>query len=166
MDELGIGTASFIFPPSDDPTTLQTMSTPDIRWKQRFDNFKRAFGRLRDAAELSERRELSDLERQGLIQAFEFTHELAWNTLMDFLTSRGAADKIYGSRDATREAFAAELIEDGEAWMEMIRHRNDSSHTYNDDVAAKIMAAVLERYVRQFEEFRCRFLELEKEGGE
>ncbi len=140
------------------------MSEPDIRWIQRFDNFKRGFARLCQAVELSKQRQLSDLERQGLIQAFEFTHELAWNTLKDFLTSRGVADKIYGSRDATREAFAAELIEDGEAWMEMIRHRNESSHTYNDDVAGKIMAAVLERYVPQFEEFQCRFLELEKEG--
>ena len=61
------------------------MSSPDIRWIQRFDNFKRAFARLSDACALAEQRDLSDLERQGLIQAFEFTHELAWNTLKDFL---------------------------------------------------------------------------------
>jgi nucleotidyltransferase substrate binding protein (TIGR01987 family) len=142
------------------------MANPDIRWMQRFDNFNRAFARLREAAELSEQRELSDLERQGLIQAFEFTHELAWNTLKDFLTARGTSEKIYGSRDATREAFAVELIGDGEVWMEMIKHRNESSHTYNDDVAGKIMAAVLERYLPQFEEFQCKFTELEKEGEE
>jgi nucleotidyltransferase substrate binding protein (TIGR01987 family) len=142
------------------------MSTPDIRWKQRFDNFKRAFVRLREGTELVEQRELSDLERQGLIQAFEFTHELAWNTLKDFLTLRGVADKIYGSRDATREAFAAELIEDGEAWMEMIRHRNESSHTYNDDVAEKITKAIKTSYVTEFLAFEKRFLELEKEVEE
>jgi len=142
------------------------MSTPDIRWKQRFDHFKRAFARLREATELAERRALSDLERQGLIRAFEFTHELAWNTLKDFLTLHGVADKIYGSRDATREAFAAELIEDGEVWMEMIRHRNESSHTYNDDVAEKIMKAIQTSYVAEFLRFEQRFLELEKEGEE
>ena len=127
------------------------MSSPDIRWLQRFDNFKRAFARLSEASELADQRDLSDLERQGLIQAFEFTHELAWNTLKDFL--------------AARAAFAAELIENGEAWMEMIKHRNESSHTYNDDVAGKIMEAVLSHYVPEFEAFQRRFLELEKEDS-
>jgi len=139
------------------------MSPPDIRWIQRFDNFKRAFARLSEAAVLAEQRDLSDLERQGLIQAFEFTHELAWNTLKDFLTSHGATAKLYGSRDATRAAFAAELINDGELWMKMIEHRNESSHTYNDDVAEKIMEAVRFGYVGAFEEFQHRFLLLEKE---
>jgi nucleotidyltransferase substrate binding protein (TIGR01987 family) len=139
------------------------MSDHDIRWIQRFDNFKRAFARLSEASALAEARGLSDLERQGLIQAFEFTHELAWNTLKDFLTARGRSDRLYGSRDATRAAFAAELIEDGEAWMKMIEHRNETSHTYNDDVAGKIMEAVQRRYVPAFETFQRRFLELENE---
>jgi nucleotidyltransferase substrate binding protein (TIGR01987 family) len=139
------------------------MSHSDIRWIQRFDNFKRAFARLSAACELAEQRDLSDLERQGLIQAFEFTHELAWNTLKDFLAERGSSEKLYGSKDATRAAFAAELIEHGEVWMEMIKHRNESSHTYNDDVAAKIMEAVQTSYVAAFEAFQRRFLELEKE---
>ncbi|MFY7816908.1 MAG: nucleotidyltransferase substrate binding protein [Akkermansiaceae bacterium] len=139
------------------------MSSPDIRWIQRFDNFKRAFARLSAASALAEQRELSDLERQGLIQAFECTHELAWNTLKDFLTARGSAEKLYGSRDSTRAAFAAGLVENGEAWMEMIQHRNESSHTYNDDVAGKIMAAVQTHYVPAFQAFQRRFLELEKE---
>ena len=139
------------------------MSPPDIRWIQRFDNFKRAFARLREASEMAEQRGLSDLERQGLIQAFEFTHELAWNTFKDFLSARGSSAKLYGSRDTTRAAFAAELIEDGEAWMKMIEHRNESSHTYNDDVAGKIMAAVQTLYVPAFTAFERRFLVLEKE---
>lgn len=141
------------------------MSSPDIRWLQRFNNFKRAFALLSEASELAKQRDLSDLERQGLIQAFEFTHELAWNTLKDFLTARGSFEKLYGSRDATRAAFAAELIENGEAWMQMIKHRNESSHTYNDDVAGIIMKAVLLLYVPEFEAFQRRFLELEKEDS-
>ena len=139
------------------------MSTQDIRWIQRFDNFKRGFARLNEASVLAKQRDLSDLERQGLIQAFEFTHELAWNTLKDFLTAHGAAVKLYGSRDATRAAFAAELIENGDVWMMMIEHRNESSHTYNDEVASKIMAAVLRLYVPAFEQFQRRFLKLEQE---
>ena len=137
----------------------------DIRWIQLFDNFKRAFARLSEASELADRRDLSDLERQGLIQAFEFTHELAWNTFKDFLSARGSFQKLYGSKDATRAAFAAELIENGEAWMEMIKHRNESSHTYNNDVAVKIMEAVLTLYVPAFAAFQRRFLELEKEDS-
>jgi nucleotidyltransferase substrate binding protein (TIGR01987 family) len=139
------------------------MSPPDIRWIQRFDNFKRAFARLSAATELAEQRDLTDLERQGLIQSFEFTHELAWNILKDFLSSRGSSGQFYGSKDATRAAFAAGLIEDGETWMKMIGHRNESSHTYNDEVAGKIMEAVRTLYVPAFEAFQSRFLELEKE---
>jgi nucleotidyltransferase substrate binding protein (TIGR01987 family) len=138
------------------------MSKADIRWVQRFDNFKRAFARLADAAALAKQRKLSELEEQGLIKAFEFTHELAWNTLKDFLESRGAATKLYGSKDATREAFAAGLIEHGDVWMKMIEHRNETSHTYNEEIAAAIVEAILVRYVPEFEEFQHNLLELER----
>ena len=132
-----------------------------MRWMQRFDNFKRAFARLAQAAALAKQRELSELEEQGLIQAFEFTHELAWNTFKDFLEARGTTVKIYGSRDATREAFAAELIQNGEAWMKMIEHRNETSHTYNEEIAKAIVEAILTRYVAEFEGFQRSFFELE-----
>ena len=138
------------------------MSPPDIRWIQRFDNFKRAFARLADAAAQAKQRKLSELEEQGLIQAFEFTHELAWNTLKDFLEARGTVVKIYGSRDATREAFAADIIKNGEAWMKMIEHRNETSHTYNEEIANAIVEAILTRYVTEFEGFQRSFLELER----
>jgi nucleotidyltransferase substrate binding protein (TIGR01987 family) len=99
------------------------MTAKDIRWIQRYNNFNKAFGQLSDAVKLAEQRQLSKLEEQGLIQAFEYTHELAWNTLKDFLENRGMQN-MYGSRDATREAFKAGLIENGETWMEMIDSRN------------------------------------------
>jgi nucleotidyltransferase substrate binding protein (TIGR01987 family) len=139
------------------------MSKADIRWIQRFDNFMRAFAQLPDAAAQAKQRKLSELEEQGLIQVFEFTHELAWNTLKDFLEARGTVVKLYGSRDATREAFAAELIVNGEAWMKMIEHRNETSHTYNEKIAAAIVEAILTRYVTEFEGFQRRFLELESQ---
>jgi len=91
------------------------MKNQDIRWRQRFQNFKKAFDQLSKGAALAQERELSELEQQGLIQAFEFTDELAWNTLKDFLEAHGTTN-LYGSKDATREAFATGLIENGEAW--------------------------------------------------
>lgn len=139
------------------------MSSFEIRWIQRFDNFKRAFARLSEACGIADQRDLSDLERLGLIQAFEFTHELAWNTLKDFLSSRGSSENLYGSKDATRAAFAAGLIEDGEAWMGMIAHRNESSHSYNDEAACRITEAVRTLYLPAFEAFHRRFLDLEME---
>ena len=80
------------------------MQNKDVRWIQRYANFKKAVGQLNDAVNLSKQRALSKLEEQGLIQAFEYTHELAWNTLKDFLKDRGGTP-VYGSRDASREAF-------------------------------------------------------------
>jgi nucleotidyltransferase substrate binding protein (TIGR01987 family) len=133
----------------------------DIRWIQRFDNFKRAYARLSAAAALAKQRKLSELEEQGLVQAFEFTHELAWNTFKDFLTLHGTSTKLYGSRDATREAFAAGLIENGGVWMKMIEHRNETTHTYNEAVAAAIVEAILSRYVGEFEAFKSTFEKLE-----
>lgn len=137
------------------------MKNQDTRWVQRFDNFKRAFARLAQADALARQRKLSELEDQGLIHAFEFTHELAWNTVKDFLESRGATVKIYGSKDATREAFAAGLIEHGEIWMQMIKHRNETSHTYNEKIADAIVEAILANYVPEFEAFQRRLSELE-----
>lgn len=92
---------------------------PDVRWRQRCQSFRQAFRQWAAAAELAKQRKLSELEQQGLIRAFEFTHELAWNTLQDFLESRGAT-AIYGSKEATREAFAKGLIANGDEWMAMI----------------------------------------------
>lgn len=138
------------------------MSNFDVRWKQRLQSFRKAFAQLSNAARLAKERKLSDLERQGLIQAFEFTHELAWNTLKDFLASRGATN-LFGSKDATRQAFAKGLIEDGEVWMEMIASRNQTSHTYNEDTANEIAEAITSAYVAAFQKFLKRFTDLEGE---
>lgn len=133
---------------------------PDIRWKQRFQSFRKAFAQLSAASALARERKLSDLEQQGLIQAFEFTHELAWNTLKDFLESRGAAN-LYGSKDATREAFARGLIANGDEWMAMIQGRNRSSHTYNQKTADELSAAILGNFVPEFDRFMVTFAQLE-----
>ncbi len=125
----------------------------DIRWQQRFSNFKKALSQLEKAIIIQNERDLSELEKQGLIQAFEFTHELAWNTLKDFFEYQGNTS-ITGSRDATREAFNKGLIQNGEGWMDMIRSRNKSSHTYNEEVAEEIVFHITETYYPLFTELK------------
>ena len=138
------------------------MSQPDIRWIQRFNNFNKAFSQLGEAVDLAKQRNLSKLEEQGLIQAFEYTHELGWNTLKDFLESRGVRN-LYGSKDTTREAFRVGLLKNGEVWMEMISSRNLSSHTYDETTAAQIVSAILGAYFAEFEAFKSKFEEMKQE---
>jgi len=136
--------------------------TEDIRWKQRFNNFVRAFRRLDDAVQLKQSRDLSELEEQGLIQAFEFTHELAWNVLKDYLEEQGVVGLI-ASKDSTREAFKRGLIEDGDAWMEMIKLRNLTSHTYNEQVAEEVSSATVQRFYPAFVQFSKKFTALHEQ---
>jgi len=131
----------------------------DIRWKQRFNNYSRAFQTLVAAVELARTRDLSDLEGQGLIQGFEFTHELSWNVLKDYLEAKGIVGLI-GSKDATRTAFKNGLIEDGEAWMNMIGDRNRTSHTYNPAIAQSIIENILNSYFPAFQALARRFTAL------
>src|ERR1700720_3970323 len=101
----------------------------DIRWLQRLSSYHKALNQLEEAVELSKKRTLSKLEKQGLIQCFEYTHELAWKTLKDFLESQAIVE-VFGSRDAIREAFKLEIITNGEVWMSMIKSRNQTFHMY------------------------------------
>ena len=125
------------------------MSSQDIRWIQRQRHLALAFSQLDRAVKLAGQRPLSELEQQGLIQSFEYTHELAWNTLKDFLEHKGG-QPLYGSKDTTREAFRRGLIEDGEVWMEMIKSRNLTSHTYNQEIAEEIAQAIIRHYHTAF----------------
>lgn len=138
------------------------MSSQDVRWIQRANQFDKAFPQLKEAVELAGRRQLSRLEGQGLIQGFEYTHELAWKTLKDFLEARGVRE-LYGSRDSTRAAFRARLIENGDTWMDMIQSRNLTTHTYNETTAAQIVAAILESYFAEFQALQIRLTSLKLE---
>ena len=121
----------------------------DIRWQQRFENYKKALGQLLNAFDLHQQRPLTDLEKQGFIQAFEFTHELAWNVLKDYVEYTGGQTLI-GSRDTTREAFQKNLILNGDTWMEMIKNRNLTSHTYNENTSQMIIKNIVDLYVPAF----------------
>jgi nucleotidyltransferase substrate binding protein (TIGR01987 family) len=125
------------------------MADPDIRWKQRFGNFNKALAHLNEADALSRKRALSRLEAQGLIKGFEFTYELAWNTLKDFLVFQGNAD-FMGSRDTLRAAFKHQLITDDQGWMLMVADRNRSSHMYDEATADEIVARIHRRYLALF----------------
>ncbi|MCI5178129.1 MAG: nucleotidyltransferase [Candidatus Electrothrix sp. AS4_5] len=126
--------------------------TQDIRWKQRFSNYQKA---LRQLQKFIDKGEFSELEEQGLIKSFEYTYELAWNTLKDFLEFQGHSD-IFGSRDALRKAFQVGIIEDGEVWMDMIKSRNRTSHTYNEETAKEISSTVVSIYYNAFQKMNDR----------
>ncbi len=134
----------------------------DIRWLQRFDNFTQALKQLKNAVDLSKTRKLSELESQGLIQAFEYTHELAWKTMKDFLEEKGNTE-IFGSKDATRQAFKLNLIENGEVWMDMIKSRNLSTHTYNPGTVSSIKNKIIGSYIEAFIKFENRMNRLKDE---
>jgi nucleotidyltransferase substrate binding protein (TIGR01987 family) len=131
----------------------------DIRWIQRFHNFKRGFSQLQEAVNLTKNRELSLLEKQGLIKAFEFTHELGWNLLKDYLEYQGNQE-IRGSRDAIREALKVGLVQDGELWMETIQVRNLTSHVYNEETVQKAYSSILNDYVPLFSRLEVVFEQL------
>ncbi len=137
--------------------------TDDIRWLQRFANSTKALQSLADAVALAGERPLSKLEQQGLIQAFEFTHELAWNMLKDYLEQQGIFGLI-GSRDASRSAFQNGLVTDGEAWMDMIKARNLTSHTYNPEVADSVTRDILMRFYPAFAALQQRLDPLTQPG--
>ncbi|MFC0711553.1 nucleotidyltransferase substrate binding protein [Azorhizophilus paspali] len=121
------------------------MNSPDIRWQQRLSNFRKALLQLDEAIELMSQRPLSKLEKQGVIQGFEYSYELGWNTLKDFLVWQGI-EGIIGSRDTIREAFSTGLIADGQGWMQMLTDRNRTSHTYNEETAEAILLNIRQQH--------------------
>lgn len=151
------------------------MSTEDIRWHQRFSNFTKALNKLTEAVEYIEtglkdnnfddknsNDVITDIIKEGLIQRFEYTHELAWNVMKDFLLEVGEI-KTMGSKDATREAFKADLISDGDVWMEMIISRNNTSHTYNEEIAHEIYSKIIYNYYPEFLAFKA-IMEVKRTG--
>lgn len=122
------------------------MPSNDLRWIQRLNNYAKAISQLN---KFLAQDKLNELEQQGLIQAFEYTYELAWNTIKDFFTDQGE-NEIFGSRDAFRLAFERGLIDNGDIWMEMIKSRTLTSHTYNEDIAEEIAEAVIHSYYNEF----------------
>ena len=137
----------------------------ELRWQQRFSNFNKALEKLSQAMLLvsSKRAQTQDpgelaiitqeVVKEGIIQRFEYTHELAWNVMKDYAYYQGNST-IGGSRDATREALQLQLLENGHVWMEMIASRNSTSHTYDEEVANDIFKRISESYYPEFLKFQ------------
>ena len=125
------------------------MDNQDIRWKQRFNNYEKALLMLKNFIEVDK---LNIREEQGLIQCFEYTYELAWNVMKDYFEFQ-AEEGINGSRDAIKLSFKRNLITNGEGWMDMIKSRIKSSHTYNNEIADEILEKILNQYFDLFIEF-------------
>ena len=118
--------------------------TEEIRWQQRFQNYQKALGQLTSA--LSQYDENAEaLIKEGILQRFEFTHELAWKMLKDYLEYEGHQG-ITGSRSASRLAFSLGLVSDGQIWMDMIESRNRTVHTYDERVLEQEFAKVQQAY--------------------
>ena len=131
----------------------------DIRWIQRFNNCKKALKTLQSDIELFKTRELSDIEKRGVIQAFEYTYELAWNVIKDFYFYNGIVD-IQGSRDAFKMAFRRGLIST-DTLIRSIRARQLTVHTYNEEIIEDIFEEIINEYFNAFVELRDN---LEKEA--
>lgn len=135
----------------------------DIRWMQRFDNYRKALRLLGQAVDIVSQRvnedeAVEDLLKEGLIQRFEYTHELAWKVMKDYAEYQGYTD-IRGSRDAFRKAFEMEIITD-KRWMESIADRNLTSHNYDDETAEAIYEAVVNVYYPLFVQLENTMLQL------
>ena len=118
-------------------------SSRDIRWLQRFDNFKKALSKLNTFCSVGK---LNELEEQGLIKAFEYTYELAWKTLQDLFQEKGF-EHIVGPKPVIDHAFQTGYIEDGKAWVQMHKSRNLTSHTYDSQTAEEIAGEIRQTYV-------------------
>lgn len=119
-----------------------TENTKEIRWRQRFHNFDKAFTQLSSAVKQFET--LSDLEKEGLIQRFEYSFELAWKTMKDYLESQAVEAKF--PREVIKQAFHYEIITDGDAWMDMLEKRNLIAHTYNEKNFNIALDAIINSY--------------------
>lgn len=119
---------------------------PDIRWRQRFENFDRALGLLQEALADGQEK-LSPLEQEGAAQRLEYTLELAWKCMKDYLEDSGVTISPATPRQVIKEAFVAKIITDGQTWIDMLNHRNLLSHTYDFAVFEEAIRATEDRYL-------------------
>lgn len=138
----------------------------DIRWIQRFDNYQKALARLQEAADIVSNAISSPIDRnsiqllkEGLLQRFEFTQELAWKTIKDYLEFQGE-ENIMGSRDAFRHALRLGIIND-DRWLNSITDRNITSHAYDESEAGIIYDNVIKVYLPLFINFQKKMIELQ-----
>lgn len=136
----------------------------DVRWLQRLSNYRKALRKLEEGLNqlsLLQSNNLLDIVREGVIQRFEFTHELAWKVMKDYLEYQGV--KVMGSRDAIRNALNYNLISD-KVWLKSVDARNLASHTYDEEIADEVFESITNIYFPLFQEFMIRMEEIEHES--
>ncbi|MDT8990749.1 nucleotidyltransferase substrate binding protein [Curvibacter sp. APW13] len=133
------------------------MNQEDIRWKQRFSNFQRAFLLLREMRE-REVKSFSQLEKEGAIQRFEFAFELAWKVLKDYLEAEGVQLESNTPRQVIKQAFAAGLLPDAQTWIDIMLLRNKLSHTYDQQVFEQALHTIRDEYFPAFERLYDEFV--------
>lgn len=124
-----------------------------IRWQQRFKNLENAFLFLQEGLK---KESLDPLQEAGIIQSFEFTFELSWKTIKDYLESKGTP--LAFPRDIIKEAFNTQIIKDGHLWIEMLEKGNILSHTYNQRQASEAVRIIRNHF---FPGLKQLYLELE-----
>lgn len=116
------------------------------RWKQRFQNFERAINLLKEVQKL-DINSLSDLEKEGVIQRFEYTLELAWKTLKDKLEYDGFLLERISPKTTLKEAYKNKYIDEIEKWLQMTDDRNLLSHTYDFEVFDRVLPIIINSYI-------------------
>jgi len=119
----------------------------EIRWKQRFQNFAKAYDRLSEGVKLES---YDSLQEAGLIQTFEFTFELGWKTLKDYLELSGF--DAASPRDVIKQAFQAGFISNGHLWLDALDKRNLMSHIYDENIAQEVLMAIKNKYYALLQE--------------
>ena len=126
------------------------MAQEKLRWQYRFDNFKRAYILLQEAADRYYEGDMRQLEKEGMIQRFEYCMELSWKTIKDYLEYQNVVFSQVTPTATIKEAVAAKLIQDGEGWMEALDARNKMSHTYDFKKFEAVIKQICERYLGCF----------------
>ena len=121
------------------------------RWQYRFDNYKRAFNLLREAIECQQERELNDLEKEGTIHRFQYTWELAWKTLKDYLENEGLTLEKITPKAVIVASTQAKIIDSQEIWMQALDDRNNMSHVYSTLVFEKVITNIAQSYLSLFD---------------
>jgi nucleotidyltransferase substrate binding protein (TIGR01987 family) len=127
---------------------------PTPRWQVRLGNFDNEIGWLAEAVELRASRDLSELEKAGMVQRFEVAWELGWKLMADYLVHQLTPPDTITSAAVIRSAFAAGVIDDGDAWMAASKLRHQLSHTYDRDIRDAALVTITDRYLPLFRAFR------------
>jgi nucleotidyltransferase substrate binding protein (TIGR01987 family) len=138
-------------------TDTYTDANADIRWKQRFANYKKAHDQFKKTAVFFDEKSgcgiEGDVAMEALIKCFELTYELAWQTMKDYISYKGHVEALHGSRDSIRAALEFDLIKNGQLWIDMIGDRNRAAHTYDEHNAASVARKIADFYRGEFAAF-------------